>query len=260
LNSPLLEIRGVRNHFGALAAADGVDLDVRAGEIHALIGPNGAGKTTLINLISGELRPERGTVRFDGFKLDGLPVHRRTHRGLARTYQIANVFNTFAAIDNVALAVQALGGHSFRFWRSARSDARLRQTAMAILARVGLAGRALTPAAQLSHGEQRQLGLAIALASRPRLLLLDEPMAGTGPKSSRQMVALLEALKGQQAMLLVEHDMDAVFTLADRISVLVYGRIIASGAPAAIRENPVVREAYLGAEAASPQIAPPAGG
>jgi len=248
VSRPLLEIRGVCKHFGGLAAADGVDLDVRPGEIHALIGPNGAGKTTLINLISGELRPERGTVRFDGRELNGLPVHRRVHRGLARTYQIANVFSAFPAIDNVALAVQALDGHSFHFWRSVRDDIRLREEAMAMLTRVGLAARALTPATQLSHGERRQLGLAIALASRPRMLLLDEPMAGTGPKSSRQMVALLEGLKGQQAMLLVEHDMDAVFTLADRISVLVYGRIIATGTPQEIRANREVRAAYLGEE------------
>jgi branched-chain amino acid transport system ATP-binding protein len=258
LTAPLLEIRGVYKHFGGLAAADGVDLDVRPGEIHALIGPNGAGKTTLINLISGELRPERGKVRFDGRELNRLPVHRRVHRGLARTYQIANVFGAFPAVDNVALAIQALNGHSFRFWRSAQEATRLREAALAMLLRVGLGGQALTPAVQLSHGERRQLGLAIALASRPRLLLLDEPMAGTGPKSSRQMVALLGGLKGQQAMLLVEHDMDVVFTLADRISVLVYGRIIASGPPEAIRENPAVREAYLGAEAESPRAAPAA--
>jgi branched-chain amino acid transport system ATP-binding protein len=234
-------------HFGALAATDHLDLTVACGEIHAIIGPNGAGKTTLLAQLAGELRPDAGTIRFAGQDITRLPMHRRVALGLARSFQITSVLPAFSALDNVALAVQAQAGHSFRFWRPARASASLRQPALATLERVGLAARAHTLAAHLSHGEQRQLEIAMVLASQPRLLLLDEPMAGMGAEESLHMVALLRQLHGQHTMLLVEHDMDAVFSLADRLTVLVYGRAIATGTAAAIRQHPEVRQAYLGA-------------
>jgi branched-chain amino acid transport system ATP-binding protein len=242
----LLETRGLRKTFGALRATDSVDFDVRAGETHAVIGPNGAGKTTFIKQLSGELRPDTGKVRFAGEDVTALPVQRRSRRGLARSFQITSIYRDFSALDNVALAVQAREGHSFRFWRNAREDAALTGTARQFLETVGLEKRSHVIAANLSHGEQRQLEIAMALATRPRLLLLDEPVAGMGTDESQRMIALLAGLKGEKTMVLVEHDMDAVFSLADRISVLVYGRIIATGTPAEIRADPGVRAAYLG--------------
>jgi branched-chain amino acid transport system ATP-binding protein len=242
----LLEVKGFVKHFGALVATDQVDLAVQAGQIHALIGPNGAGKTTLINLIAGELKPDAGRVFFRGRDITRLPVHRRSALGMARTYQITNIFNGFTVWNNVALAVQAQAGHSFRFWKDVRLCAELQRPARDILMRVGLAGKADRPASQLSHGERRQLGIAMVLATQPKLLLLDEPTAGMGRKESEEMVDLLNTLKGQHAILLVEHDMDVVFRLADTISVLVYGQLAASGTPVDIRANPQVKEAYLG--------------
>jgi branched-chain amino acid transport system ATP-binding protein len=244
-------------HFGALAATDHLDLTVATGEIHAIIGPNGAGKTTLLAQLAGELRPDAGTIRFAGQDITRLPMHRRVALGLARSFQITSVLPAFSALDNVALAVQARAGHSFRFWRAARASTSLRQPALATLERVGLAARAQTLAAHLSHGEQRQLEIAMVLASQPRLLLLDEPMAGMGAEESAQMVDLLRQLHGQYSMLLVEHDMDAVFTLADRLTVLVYGRAIATGTAADIRQHPEVRQAYLGAGEAEDDHAAP---
>jgi branched-chain amino acid transport system ATP-binding protein len=241
-------VRGLVKYFGALAATDGLDLTVTPGEIHAIIGPNGAGKTTLLAQLTGEIHPDAGTIRFAGQDITRLPMHRRVALGLARSFQITSIFKGFSALDNVALAVQAHAGHSFRFWRPARASAQLRQPALEALARVGLASRTHTLAANLSHGEQRQLEIAMALASQPRLLLLDEPMAGMGAEESAEVVALLRQLHGQHTMLLVEHDMDAVFTLADRITVLVYGRAIATGTAADIRRHPEVRQAYLGDE------------
>jgi branched-chain amino acid transport system ATP-binding protein len=242
----LLEVRGLMKSFGGLLATNRVDLAIPTGETHAIIGPNGAGKTTLIAQLAGDLAPDGGTIAFAGRDVTALSAAARSHLGLARSFQITSVFRDFTALDNVALAVQAHAGHSFRFWRAARADVALREPARAVLASVGLAARADVVAANLAHGEQRQLEIAMALATRPRLLLLDEPMAGMGPEESQRMIEFLRTLKGTQTMLLVEHDMDAVFALADRISVMVYGRIIASGAPAAIRENAEVREAYLG--------------
>ena len=218
----------------------------RRGEFHAIIGPNGAGKTTLIGLLAGEIAPQGGSIRFDGSDITALAVHRRSRLGLARSFQITSLFADFTALDNVALAVQAHSGHSFRFWRDARRDDRLRQPAQAALARVGLAARAGMRVDKLSHGEHRQLEIAMALATRPRMLLLDEPMAGMGPDESARMVEMLRKLKGSITILLIEHDMETVFALADRVTVLVYGRVIASGDPAAIRADPAVREAYLG--------------
>jgi len=246
----LLSTDRLIKRFGGLLATDAVSIDVRPGEIHALIGPNGAGKTTLISQLTGNLRPDSGTIRFAGRDITRLPMHARVRLGLARSFQITSVLREFTALDNVALAVQAHAGHSFRFMANARRDESLLGPARQGLADVGLAERADTPAAILSHGEQRQLEIAMALAGDPRLLLLDEPMAGMGVEESHGMIGFLQGFKGKRAMLLIEHDMDAVFQLADRITVLVYGRAIASGTPAEIRADADVRKAYLGEEAA----------
>ncbi len=243
---PLLRVRGLTKRFGGLTATSAVDLDVLEGETHALIGPNGAGKTTLINQLGGDLRPDGGAVRFAGADVTQLGAPGRSLRGLARSFQITSVFRDFTALDNVALAVQAHAGHSFRFWRAARRDPALLGPARATLEAVALGDRAGVLAGTLAHGEQRQLEIAMVLATRPRMLLLDEPMAGMGADESQRMIRFLGSLKGRLTILLVEHDMDAVFALADRISVMVYGRVIATGSPAEIREHPEVRQAYLG--------------
>jgi len=243
---PLLRVEGLTKRFGGVIASDDIILEVAPGELHAIIGPNGAGKSTLIGQLGGELVPDAGRIWFDGHDITALPAHGRSALGLARSFQITSLFPDFTAIDNVALAVQAHAGHSFRFWHDARRDPELRAPARAALDRVGLAARADTQVARLSHGEHRQLELAMALATKPRLLLLDEPMAGLGPEESARVVTMLRELKRDLTILLIEHDMEAVFALADRISVLVYGRIIASGAPEAIRANQEVRTAYLG--------------
>jgi branched-chain amino acid transport system ATP-binding protein len=242
----LLRIEGLTKRFGGVIASDGVQLGVTKGELHAIIGPNGAGKTTLIGQLAGEVAPDAGRIHFGGRDITALPVHGRSLMGLARSFQITSLFPHFTALDNVALAVQAHAGHSFRFWRAARSEAALREPARAALERVGLAHRANTVLSRMSHGEHRQLELAMALASQPSMLLLDEPMAGLGPDESARMVGILRELKRELTILLIEHDMEAVFALADRISVLVYGRVIASGEPAEIRANAEVRRAYLG--------------
>ena len=242
----LLQIDGLSKRFQGIVASDGISLEVRRGELHALIGPNGAGKTTLIAQLTGEVAPDSGFIRFADRDITALPTYRRSALGLARTFQITSLFLDFTALDNVALAVQAHAGHSFRFWRNARHDPELREPALAALDRVGLATRADILASKLSHGEHRQLEIAMALAARPRMLLLDEPLAGMGPEESGRMVRTLHELKQQLTILLVEHDMEAVFALADRITVLVNGRVIASGPPQAIRGNAEVRSSYLG--------------
>jgi branched-chain amino acid transport system ATP-binding protein len=242
----LLEIDALTKRFGGVVASDAISLELPRGELHALIGPNGAGKTTLIGQLTGEIAPDSGRIRFEGRDVTASPVYRRSQLGLARSFQIASLFLEFTALDNVALAVQAHAGHSFRFWRAARREPELREPARAALHRVGLAQHADVRVTDLSHGERRQLEIGIALATRPRLLLLDEPMAGMGPEESARLLGMLRQLKGDLTIFLVEHDMDAVFALADRISVLVYGRIIATGDPAAIRADAAVREAYLG--------------
>ena len=246
--SDLLKVQGLVKRYGGLVATDGVDLSVRAGEIHALIGPNGAGKTTLIQQLSGALAPDAGRIVFDGLDITVLSMHERVHRGLARSYQITSIFPRLSVLDNVALALQARSGSSLRFWRGARDEHERHAQARAVLQRVGLGERLAQTAGALSHGEQRQLEVGIALATGAQLLLLDEPMAGMGPEESERMVALLQSLRGECTLLLVEHDMDAVFRLADTLSVLVAGRIIASGTPAAIRADPQVKRAYLGDE------------
>jgi branched-chain amino acid transport system ATP-binding protein len=246
--SVILEARELHKSFGALAATDGVSLELREGETHAIIGPNGAGKTTLISQLAGNLRPDSGSIRFSGEDVTRLTAPQRAKKGFARSFQITSIYPDFSALDNVALAVQAHAGHSFRFWKPAREERALRDPARAVLEEVGLGARAGVLAASLAHGEQRQLEVAMALATKPRVLLLDEPVAGMGLEESQRMVQFLAGLKGRQSIILVEHDMDAVFTLADRISVLVYGRIIASGRPEEVRANPEVRRAYLGEE------------
>jgi branched-chain amino acid transport system ATP-binding protein len=242
----LLHVRGLVKSFGGLVATNHVELAVLAGETHAIIGPNGAGKTTLISQLAGDLRPDAGTVVFATRDITALAPPARSRLGIARSFQITSVFREFTALDNVALAVQAHAGSSFAFWRPARADRRLRDPARAMLESVGLGARGDVVAANLSHGEQRQLEIAMALATGPRLLLLDEPVAGMGLDESQQMIHFLKSLKARHSMVLVEHDMDVVWALADRISVMVYGRIIATGIPEEIRANPEVRGAYLG--------------
>jgi branched-chain amino acid transport system ATP-binding protein len=243
---PLLRVENLVRRFGGILATDNLSLDVLPGELHAIIGPNGAGKTTLISQLTGQLMPNSGAVHFAGRDVTRLPSYQRSRLGLARSFQITSLLPDFTAADNVALAAQAHDGHSFRFWGSARKERHLRDAAHAALTRVGLAKRADVPVSQLSHGEQRELELAVALATKPQLLLLDEPMAGLGVTESARMVALLKGLRKEVTIVLVEHDMEAVFALADRITVLVYGRVIASGDPDAIRSNEEVKRAYLG--------------
>ena len=242
----LLQIEYLHKRFGALAATDNLSLQINHGELHALIGPNGAGKTTLISLLSGSLQPDSGLIKFDGRNLLQVPEAIRPRLGLVRSFQITSIFPEFSALENVTLVLQSQQGHSFRFWKVARNDFELRSKAKEYLKQVGLDQESEIPAYALAHGQQRQLELAMALALEPKLLLLDEPMAGMGPEESLKVVELLQQLKGKITMLLIEHDMDAVFSVADRVSVLVYGNVIATGTPSEIRENTEVCSAYLG--------------
>jgi branched-chain amino acid transport system ATP-binding protein len=243
---PLLRVDNLVRRFGGILATDNLSLEVPRGELHAIIGPNGAGKTTLISQLTGQLTPNSGTIHFAGRDVTGLPAYKRSRLGLARSFQITSLLKDFTAIDNVALAAQAHDGHSFHFWGSARKEPHLRAAARAALEHVGLAARADVLVSELSHGEQRELELAVALATKPQLLLLDEPMAGLGVTESARMVALLKELRNEVTIVLVEHDMEAVFALADRITVLVYGRVIACDVPDAIRRHEEVKRAYLG--------------
>ena len=245
-HSTLLQVDGLVKSYGGLRATDHASLSVRTGEIHALIGPNGAGKTTLIQLISGALAPSAGSIQFDGMDITRMPMHARVAHGLARSFQITSIFDRLSVLDNLALAVQAQAGHRLNFWRPARRDAERYAQALEMAQRVGLGSQVHRLGGALSHGEQRQLEVGLALATRPKLLLLDEPMAGMGPDESERMLSLLQSLRGETTLLLVEHDMNAVFRLADRISTLVSGRVIACGTPEAIRQHPEVRLAYLG--------------
>jgi branched-chain amino acid transport system ATP-binding protein len=247
----VLELSRVSKRFGGVVATDDVSLRVEAGEVHALIGPNGAGKTTLIAQISGSLGVDAGAIRFLDADITRARQHERVKAGLARSYQITSIFKRFSVLDNLALAVQARSGSSFSFWRPVASETALFDEARAIAAQVGLSEKSSFLAGSLAHGEQRALEVGLALATRPRLLLLDEPMAGMGPEESARMIELIGRLRASVTVLLVEHDMDAVFRLADRITVLVNGRVIASGAPKEIRADPEVRRAYLGDEVAA---------
>ena len=248
MSNALLEVRALSKSFGGIRATDNVNLTVQEGEIHAVIGPNGAGKTTLIAQLAGMLPSDSGQIVFAGRDVTRLPTHARARLGMARSFQTTSIFHDLSVLDNTLLAVQAHAGHSYRFWQKARSDARLTAPAMAALEQIGLAGKAGLSARKLSHGEHRQLEIAMALAGKSILLLLDEPMAGMGAEESAQMVDLLRGLKSQKSMLLIEHDMDVVFALADRITVMVSGKTIASGAPETIRADENVRRAYLGEE------------
>jgi len=250
VSEPALQLHALRKNFGGLRVTDDVDLTVMPGELHAVIGPNGAGKTTLINQISGLLAPDAGRIVFAGDDITALPVDRRAARGLARSFQINSILPGFSVLENVALAAQARDGSSFRFTGNAAAETQLNARAVAALSEVGLEARATVLAGHLSHGEKRALELAIALAMQPKLLLLDEPMAGTGREESERLIALLKRLKGRFPMILVEHDMNAVFALADRVSVLIYGRVLASGDPETVRRDPQVVAAYLGDEMA----------
>lgn len=243
--SAILRVEALQKSFGGVMATDSVQLDIVEGETHAIIGPNGAGKTTLVSQLSGLLMPDAGSVYFRSRDITRLPAHARAHVGVARSFQITSVFMDMTVLDNVALAVQARAGHSFHFWTRARRLSYLRDPALERIQQVGLSDRAHVKASALSHGERRQLEVAMALASNPGLLLLDEPMAGMGKEETERMVTLLKGLHGI-TMLLIEHDMDAVFALADRISVLVYGRVIATDTPENIRTNEEVKRAYLG--------------
>jgi branched-chain amino acid transport system ATP-binding protein len=245
---PLLKISNLRKSFGGVNATDDVNLEVDKQELHAIIGPNGAGKTTLISQLCGTLKPDAGTVIFEGRDITATPAHKRAGLGITRSFQITSLLLAMSVIDNVALAVQARDGHSFRFVKAAHKITRIRDAALVALEQVGLQNRADDTTGTLSHGEHRQLEIAVSLASNAQLMLLDEPMAGLGPIESEKMIGLLKELKVTHTILLIEHDMDAVFALADRISVLVYGKIIATGTPDEIRSNDAVRHAYLGEE------------
>lgn len=245
---PLLRITNLCKSFGAVKANHNISLEVGVGEIHALIGPNGAGKTTLLNQIAGDLTPDNGSIKLAGEEMTRLPHYRRAHQGLSRSYQITSVFTNMSVADNLLLAIQAHHGHSFRFWRRSGDVPGLRAELGPSLAQVGLTGRADVLAGSLSHGEKKQLEVGMALACKPRLLLLDEPMAGMGPGGTVELSRLIGELREQMTILLVEHDMETIFSLADRITVLVYGEVVASGTVDAIRANPVVRQAYLGEE------------
>ena len=246
---PVLQTRGLTRHFGALKAVDDVSLDLRAGEIHAIIGPNGAGKSTLLKMISGELAPKSGAVAFDGRDVSGLPAFARARLGLARTFQISALAMENTVLENAMLGALAGHGGVWRFWQAALARRALVDAATRCLERVDLQDARERRVADLSHGERRQLEVAVALAQNPKALVMDEPMAGLGAEGSLRLTALLDGLRHQAPILLVEHDMDAVFALADRISVLVYGRIIATGTVDEIRADPAVRDAYLGEEA-----------
>ncbi len=248
MTEPVLRLDRLSKSFGGLTVTDDVTLDVWPGELHAVIGPNGAGKTTLINQIAGMLAPDRGRILFAGADVTRLPMHARAALGMARSFQITSILPGFSALENVAVAVQGRSGSSFRFLGRVAAEDALNAPALAALAETGLAARAHVKAAHLSHGERRALELAIALSMQPKLLLLDEPMAGTNHEETERLIALLRRIKGRMPIVLVEHDMNAVFALADRISVLIYGRILASGAPAAVRADPQVVTAYLGEE------------
>ena len=248
MTAPPLRLKNLVKNYGALNVTDQVSLDIEAGELHAIIGPNGAGKTTLVHQISGLAAPDSGRIVFAGEDVTRLPMHERARRGLVRSFQIVSILPGFSVLENVALAAQAHAGSSFKFFGDAAAEAPLNDIAMGLLTRFGLAARAEVAAGLLSHGEKRQLELAVAIASKPKLLLLDEPLAGTSHEESSRVIATLAALKRELPIILIEHDMEAVFALADRVSVLVYGRIIASGSPDSVRNNPEVRSAYLGDE------------
>lgn len=249
MSEPLLVAQALCKRFGEVVASDELSISVMPGEIHALIGPNGAGKSTALGQLAGEIVPDSGKILFAGKDISNTPMDARARRGLSRSFQITSLFENFTVHDNLALAVQAHAGHSFHFWRNAAKEVDIRGPAEGLADQFGLSDRLNEPVSHLAHGEKRQLEVAMSMAGKPRMLLLDEPMAGIGPGGSLKLTELLEGLRGKVSILLVEHDMDVIFSLADRISVLVYGRCIACDMPEAIRGNEDVRKAYLGSEA-----------
>ena len=244
----ILKTIGLCKQFGGITATNNIDLNINEGEIHAVIGPNGAGKTTLISQLSGDLKADKGVILFQGDLINTMSSNKRSLLGIARTFQITSLMLDMSTLENVALAVQAHSGHSYRFWQDARQDDQLIQPALKVLNQVGLLERKNIMTRELSHGEHRQLEIAMALATQPKLLLLDEPMAGMGAEETQKLIAILKTLKTGKTMILIEHDMNAVFSLADRITVMVYGKIIATGSPKEIRANQKVKAAYLGDE------------
>jgi branched-chain amino acid transport system ATP-binding protein len=244
----LLRARGLSKHFGSLAAVEDVSLDVRAGEIHAIIGPNGAGKTTLLNLLSGELAPTAGTLEFDGADITRWSSDRRAVAGMGRSFQHSAVFDDLDTFENARLAAQTRLPSSMKFFRSASRYEAVNAAAARVLEELDLKAYAATPAGEISHGAQRQLEIAMLLAIAPKLMLLDEPTSGMGRSETAELIAILRRISANHTLILVEHDMDVVFSLADRITVMVNGRVLASGAPAEVRANPEVRTAYLGSE------------
>ena len=246
--TPILKITRLCKQFGGITATNNIDLDINEGEIHAVIGPNGAGKTTLISQLSGDLKADKGAILFQGDLITNMPSNKRSLLGIARTFQITSLMLDMSTLDNVALAVQAHSGHSYRFWQDARQDNQLIEPALKVLNQVGLLGRKDIITRELSHGEHRQLEIAMALATQPKLLLLDEPMAGMSAEETQKLIAILKKLKTDKTMILIEHDMNVVFSLEDRISVLAQGHVIATGLPDVIRKSPKVKEAYLGGE------------
>ncbi len=248
MNDSLLRTESLVKRYGGLLVTDNVSLDIMTGELHAIIGPNGAGKTTLINQLSGELFSNQGRVLFAGKDVTSLPIHRRAQMGLLRSYQITSIFEDFTVRENAVLSALGAKEHAFRFWQPMLGRSALVKAAEDALQAAGLAARAEVPAADLAYGERRQLELAMALAAQPKFLLLDEPMAGMSVQESSAVVALLKSLKGRYSILLIEHDMEAVFALADRITVLVYGKVMFTGTPDEIRQNPEVKAIYLGEE------------
>lgn len=246
MTSPILKIVNLNKNFGGVIATENVSLEIQAGEVHALIGPNGAGKTTLVSQISGILPSDSGEIEFDHQSIKHLSAPKRSLKGLARSFQITSILKDFTCQENVVLAIQAHSGHSFHIWRQLKKETELQDKALEVLETIGLGMHCNTIAGELAHGEQRKLEIAVALAMDPKLLVLDEPLAGMGRTDSVEMIRFLKNLKGKYSILLIEHDMDAVFELADTISVMVYGRLIASGQPKTVRSEPIVREAYLG--------------
>ena len=246
--TPILKIIGLSKQFGGITATNNIDLNITDGEIHAVIGPNGAGKTTLISQLSGDLQADKGAIVFQGNLVNNMSSNKRSLLGIARTFQITSLMLDMSTLENVMLAVQAHSGHSYCFWQDARQDDQLVEPALKVLKQVGLLGRKNIMTRELSHGEHRQLEIAMALATQPKLLLLDEPMAGMGAEETQKLIEILKKLKTGKTMILIEHDMNAVFSLADRITVMVYGKIIATGSPKEIRANQKVKAAYLGDE------------
>lgn len=248
MSEPLLQVQNLYKNFGAIQATRDVSFSIEKGDIHALIGPNGAGKTTLINQLSGDIFPDKGTIHFKSTDITYLKAYKRAQLGIARSFQITHIFEQLTVAENMGLAIHSINGHNFRFWKRALGTSQIKKDVSFALERVDLAGRSQQPARYLSHGEKRQLEVGMALVGNPELLIMDEPMAGMGTGGTRELTKLIEGLRGQVTILLVEHDMDVVFSLADKVTVLVYGEHASTGTLDEIRADKHVRRAYLGEE------------